>query len=303
VRVHCLPDVATTVDLLKQNPGRGTLCFDNHLKNQLFILRYAICTVSQIIHLPEIPTTMNRIERGPMSYDKDQAIREFRHWSEGYDRCILQRLLFEPSHRAIIARIRARASARPLAVLDVGCGTGVFAARIRECLPQSRVCGVDLVSAMLVKGRSRWRADALHVTAVQGDSERLPFADGMFDVVTCANSFHHYPHQDRAVAEMHRVLKPGGRLLLVDGCRDGVWGWFIYDVCVAGVEGDVLHASARRVNDLFRRAGFVDTTQKVHHGLAPFLLTEGVARSTAPPKVRSSAGRSAPSRALVREFQ
>ena len=108
-------------------------------------------------------------------------------------------------------------------------------------------------------------------------------------MVTCTNSFHHYPHQDRAVAEMYRVLKPGGRLFLVNGCRDGPWGWFIYDVCVAGVEGDVLHASARRVRDLFGRAGFVETSQEVHHGLAPFLLTEGVTRSRATPSLRSSA--------------
>jgi ubiquinone/menaquinone biosynthesis C-methylase UbiE len=229
-----------------------------------------------------------------MSYDKVQAIHEFRRWSQGYDRCILQRLLFEPSHRAIIAGIRARSGGRPLAVLDVGCGTGVFASRIRAAVPQSRVWGVDLVSAMLVQGQARWRADSEHVAAVQGDSERLPFPSGAFDVVTCANSFHHYPHQDRAVAEMHRVLKPGGWLFLVDGSRDGLWGWFIYDVCVAGVEGDVLHASARRVRDLCRRAGFVETNQKVYHRLAPFLLTEGVTRSRAIPSLRSSIRRFAP---------
>ncbi len=82
---------------------------------------------------------------------------------------------------------------------------------------------------------------------------------------------------------MHRVLKPGGRLILVNGCRDGLWGWFIYDVCVAAVEGDVLHASARRVRDLLGGAGFVRTDQEVHRGLAPFLLTEGVARPAATP--------------------
>jgi len=60
-------------------------------------------------------------------------------------------------------------------------------------------------------------------------------------------------------------------LFLVDGCRDGLWGWFIYDVCVAGVEGDVLHASSSRIRNLFGRAGFVETSQKVYHGLAPFL--------------------------------
>ena len=44
---------------------------------------------------------------------------------------------------------------------------------------------------------------------VRGDSERLPFESGAFDIVTCANSFHHYPRQDRAVAEMRRVLRAG----------------------------------------------------------------------------------------------
>ncbi len=231
-----------------------------------------------------------------MSYNKAQAVLEFGRWSQGYDRCILQRLLFGPSHRTIIARVRARFGERPLAILDVGCGTGVFASRIRAASPRSTVWGIDLVSEMLAQGRARWRSAPEHVAAVQGDSERLPFPAGAFDVVTCANSFHHYPHQDRAVAEMYRVLKPGGRLFLVDGCRDGLWGWFIYDVCVAGVEGDVLHASARRVRDLFGRAGFVETSQKVHRGLAPFLLTEGVTRSRAMPRLRSDAESCAASR-------
>ena len=65
-----------------------------------------------------------------MSYNKAQAVGEFGRWSQGYDRCILQRLLFGPSHRAIIARVRARTGEGTLAILDVGCGTGVFASRI-----------------------------------------------------------------------------------------------------------------------------------------------------------------------------
>jgi ubiquinone/menaquinone biosynthesis C-methylase UbiE len=214
-----------------------------------------------------------------MSYDKNQAALEFGRWSENYDRSILQWLLFRPAHRAIIARIGVRFGDRPLTILDVGCGTGVFAARLREALPQAKVWGVDLVAAMLAKGRSRWQSHRGYVVPVQGDSEQLPFCEGAFDVVTCSNSFHHYPHQQRAVAEMYRVLKPGGRLILVDGSRDDPWGWFIYDVCVAGVEGDVLHASARRVRSLFARAGFVETDQICHRGLAPFLLTEGMARA------------------------
>jgi ubiquinone/menaquinone biosynthesis C-methylase UbiE len=212
-----------------------------------------------------------------MAYDKQQATAEFNRWSESYDRCVLQWLLFGPSHRALIRRIRDVAGDRPARILDVGCGTGVFAERLRNRFPKAQVWGVDLVDGMLNKGRQRWRLHAGHIHPVQADSERLPFAAGSFDVVTCANSFHHYPHQDRAVVEMHRVLRPGGRLLLIDGYRDAPWGWFIYDVCVASVEGDVHHASSQRLRTLFAQAGLLAIAQKVHRGPAPFLLTEAVA--------------------------
>ena len=216
-----------------------------------------------------------------MGYDKHQANHEFTRWSESYDQSILQMLLFGPSHKAIIARIKAEYGDRPIRVLDVGCGTGLFATRIRESLPNAQVFGIDLVAGMLHKGAERWKRNPDTIFPVQADSERLPFAWGAFDVVTCANSFHHYPHQDRAVDEMRRVLKPGGRLLLVDGYRDRPWGWLIYDVCVAGVEGEVHHASARRFAELFAASGFEQITQKVHRGFAPFLLNEAVAPSLA----------------------
>lgn len=214
-----------------------------------------------------------------MGYDKGQATHEFTRWSESYDRCILQWLLFGPSHRALIKRIglRQEAAAQPLKILDVGCGTGVFAGLIRQAFPDAHVWGIDLVAGMLEKGAERWRRHAGSVLPVQGDSERLPFATGSFDIVTCANSFHHYPHQDRAIAEMHRVLHPGGRLMLIDGYRDAPWGWFIYDFCVASIEGEVHHCAARRVRALMAQAGLQDVSQKVHRGAAPFLFTEATA--------------------------
>jgi ubiquinone/menaquinone biosynthesis C-methylase UbiE len=217
-----------------------------------------------------------------MGYDKHQATDEFIRWSDSYDRSVLQWLIFGPSHRALIRRIHDVVADRPAKILDVGCGTGVFASRLRAALPHVEIYGVDLVAEMLEKGRERWRSHRGHVFPVQGDSERLPFPSGSFDIVTCSNSFHHYPRQDRAVAEMHRVLKPGGRLMIVDGYRDGPWGWFIFDVCVAAVEGDVHHASGRRLRELMADAGLQAVAQRTHHGLAPFLLSEGIAAEPSP---------------------
>ena len=110
-----------------------------------------------------------------MSYDKAQATREFSRWSVGYDRSILQWLLFGPAHRAIISRLQARSGDRPTTILDVGCGTGVFAARIAAALPRATIWGVDLVDGMLTGGRERWQALRDQAVPVQGDSERLPF--------------------------------------------------------------------------------------------------------------------------------
>jgi SAM-dependent methyltransferase len=212
-----------------------------------------------------------------MGYDKHQATLEFRRWSDSYDRCILQWLLFGPSHRVLIDRIRAVSRGRPIQMLDVGCGTGLLVSAVRSALPAATVVGIDLVAEMLAKGGRRWETQRRHVLPVQGDSERLPFPPATFDIVTCANSFHHYPRQDRAVAEMCRVLKPGGRLMIIDGYRDNLWGWFIYDVCVAGVEGDVRHASAARLRELMTDAGLQAIAQRARIGLAPFLITEGIA--------------------------
>ncbi|MGP0063711.1 MAG: class I SAM-dependent methyltransferase [Isosphaeraceae bacterium] len=217
-----------------------------------------------------------------MGYDKNQATDEFIRWSDSYDRCILQWLLFGPSHRALIRRISQVLGDRPARILDVGCGTGVFAARLRTALPQVEVYGVDLVSEMLQKGQSRWRLHQGHVLPLQGESEHLPFASGTFDIVTCANSFHHYPRQERAIAEMGRVLRPGGRLMVIDGYRDWLWGWFIFDVCVASVEGDVHHASAKKFREMMNEAGLHAIAQRRFPGLAPFLLSEGVAAEPVP---------------------
>ena len=215
-------------------------------------------------------------------YFRHQATDEFNRWSESYDRCILQLLLFHPSHLAILKRIKATFGDRPINVLDVGCGTGLFASKITAALPNAKVWAMDLTPGMLEKGKPRWKMLGDRAVPVQGDSERLPFAAGSFDIVTCANSFHHYPHQQRAVDEMSRVLKPDGRLILVDGNRDWPWGWFIFDVCVATIEGAVHHCSSARMRSLFVQSGLVLENQKETWGPAPFLVTMGRKSKEAP---------------------
>ena len=95
--------------------------------------------------------------------------------------------------------------------------------------------------------------------------------------------------------------------MIIDGYRDGPWGWFIYDVCVAGVEGDVHHASARRFRELMTQAGLKAVAQRSFHGPAPFLITEGIAAEPVPVvpaphfRVRVPATRASPRRSVIRD--
>nr|WP_325194298.1 methyltransferase domain-containing protein [uncultured Oscillibacter sp.] len=98
-------------------------------------------------------------------------------------------------------------------VLDLGCGTGALTAQVLEQDPRRQVTGLDLSEQMLAQARARLGD---RVKLIQGDSECLPFPDGSFDVVYCCDSFHHYPDPAAVLAEVGRVLVPGGVFLLGD---------------------------------------------------------------------------------------
>jgi ubiquinone/menaquinone biosynthesis C-methylase UbiE len=102
-------------------------------------------------------------------------------------------------------------------LLDVGCGTGA-ASRLAASVVRS-VVGVDLSGAMIDEA-IELGTGLDNVRFQLADAEALPFADGAFTAVLCSNSFHHYPEPARAVAEMARVLAPGGRIAIGDACAD-----------------------------------------------------------------------------------
>jgi ubiquinone/menaquinone biosynthesis C-methylase UbiE len=206
-----------------------------------------------------------------MAYRTTDAKKQFDAWSGSYDRNVLQGWLFEPAHRLLLDAL----TENDRWLLDVGCGTSRFAAHVRGRFPGTRVVGLDLSHRMLVQGLTKPKVSGGNGCLVQADSERLPFADSVFDVVTCSHSFHHYPHQARVMTEMHRVLRAGGRLLIIDGDRDGWWGRLVYDVAVVLLEGAVHHLSGRRYRHVYRQAGFDEIRQQRHGGPLPFLLTVG----------------------------
>lgn len=116
--------------------------------------------------------------------------------------------------RFAVARSGVRAGQR---VLDVAGGTGDIASLMHERVGASgEVWLTDINGAMLTRGRDRLLNEGRLVPAVQCDAERLPFPDRYFDCVTVAFGLRNMTHKDKALAEMRRVLRAGGRLLVLE---------------------------------------------------------------------------------------
>jgi len=104
-------------------------------------------------------------------------------------------------------------------VLDVGCGTGTLAiAAKRHVGATGAVYGIDASPAMLARAEKKARKAGIDVVLQTALAQALPFADARFDAVLSTVMLHHLPHKARqqCAAEMRRVLKPGGRMLVVE---------------------------------------------------------------------------------------
>jgi SAM-dependent methyltransferase len=98
---------------------------------------------------------------------------------------------------------------QPLRVLEVGPGTGGFAARVAAALPGVRLTAIDQSARFVELTRARG------IDAREGDVQDLPFGDEAFDVVAALWMLYHVPDVDRALAEVRRVLRPGGLFVAV----------------------------------------------------------------------------------------
>ncbi|MBI1953857.1 MAG: methyltransferase domain-containing protein [Candidatus Omnitrophica bacterium] len=111
----------------------------------------------------------------------------------------------------------------PFSLLDVGCGTGLFLERLLLKFPEASFNGIDPSPGMLGKAQEKLSGQP-RVRLKLAFAEALPFEGAVFDWVVCVNDLHAFRSPKKAAHEMFRVLKPGGRILLLDWCRDSWMG-------------------------------------------------------------------------------
>jgi ubiquinone/menaquinone biosynthesis C-methylase UbiE len=128
---------------------------------------------------------------------------------ENYERYFVP-AIGEPVARELLRAAALRPGKR---VLDVGCGTGIVARLAAEAVGgEGSVTGLDVEPGMLAVARSA--AEGLEIEWIEASAESIPLPDETIDVVLCQMSLQFVPDRARAVAEMRRVLVPGGRLVL-----------------------------------------------------------------------------------------
>jgi ubiquinone/menaquinone biosynthesis C-methylase UbiE len=107
------------------------------------------------------------------------------------------------------------------AILDVGCGAGQGTLDMARAVgPRGRVVGIDRSGAMLEEARTRAAHNQLSVEYILADAMKLPFADASFDGCLASSILEHLPEPSLALAEMVRVARPGGRIVVSDGDTD-----------------------------------------------------------------------------------
>jgi ubiquinone/menaquinone biosynthesis C-methylase UbiE len=117
-----------------------------------------------------------------------------------------------PQEVELVRRYALPAEAR---VLDAGCGTGEASSRLAELFPRASVLGIDIIDAHLDLARSRYRALASRLRFEHQSIFELKEADRTFDLVVCRHVIHSIPQPERVLAELVRVMRPGGYLHLI----------------------------------------------------------------------------------------
>jgi ubiquinone/menaquinone biosynthesis C-methylase UbiE len=144
-------------------------------------------------------------------------------WAPRYDRLWVQKHSLGPSRAMVLARIE-EATPEAVRFLDLGCGIGQFAFELAEARPRAEVVAVDPTPGMI----ERARRDFAHerVTYLQGSIDEIP-RDSGFDVITCMHAFPYVQDGAACARRMHELLRPAGRVLLINANAHTLWDRFV----------------------------------------------------------------------------
>jgi ubiquinone/menaquinone biosynthesis C-methylase UbiE len=182
------------------------------------------------------------LKSNQLKWDKWADSRDGQGWRDDYLR---------DAQRKLISLLDIRENVR---FLDVGCGAGSAVGEVaRLAANKGLFYGVDLSPKMIEKAKGKFSGkDNYHF--IQANAESIPLDDESFDIIICTNSFHHYLHPDKALKEMYRLLRTGGKIYILDPTADN-WMAKAVDKIIKRVEPEhVKLYSTKEFQQLFGNA-------------------------------------------------
>jgi SAM-dependent methyltransferase len=160
-----------------------------------------------------------------------------------------------------------------MSILDIGCGTGWALGQAANLIHnKGSFYGVDLSAKMIERANENFKTNE-NFHFIKANAESIPLDDNLFDFIICTNSFHHYSDPDKALKEMYRLLKIGGRVYILDPTGD-IWiVKFVDKLAILLGHGHVKFYNTKEFKKLIVAAGFLyeghktlRISQKIHIG-------------------------------------
>lgn len=179
------------------------------------------------------------------------SIEEFSKWADNYDNPFTS-ITFRQTNAKIVKILDPKQNS---SLLDVGCGSGILIKYLLDANRGMKLFGVDITPKMVEIAKRKFVNDP-SVEIILGSAVKMPYKDNSFDYVTCASSFHHHPDPVKSAKEMVRVLKPGGKLLILDMCIEGLLRKLFFRVeNIYHNEGKVFRLTNKEMCDLYGKVG------------------------------------------------
>jgi len=186
-----------------------------------------------------------------------------------------------PYHKRLVKEIFLPTLDRKHKIIEIGCGAGGLSRRLAQIVTEGEVVGLDISEGYIKKlNRSKGRdksGDYKNLVFTLGSAEDIPYPDDYFDHAVCSESFGFWSEPEKGLAEVERVLKPGGKLHIVNSYKGArVWvGISVKVFSLFSAYKEKLY-SPQEFREFFQRAGFTVVDQKEIMGTS--LVTVGTKR-------------------------
>lgn len=160
-----------------------------------------------------------KMDRGTKHLELNE--KKWDRWAGSLDNESRRNQFLRDGQRKVVSLLNLKENST---FLDIGCGTGWAVRLAAESINyQGAFYGVDMSSKMIEKARENYKGNE-NFHFVKADSSSIPLDSDFFDAIICTHSFHHYLDAQKVMIEIHRLLKPGGRVYILDPTTDTLFG-------------------------------------------------------------------------------